>query len=477
MGVAGERPGNARQPSVKAFAARFGGATLAAQLGQVVWLVAGSRVMPSAEFGAVLAAQALYGFLQIAVDNGPAWHGARLAAAGSLDDDRRGELFRLRLQLTAPSLIVGLAVGVVAGRTVFLAIVPFMLALVLFALLNYWEDFGRGKAAPWSSYIALRALGPGIVATIYWLAGVRFPTPLAGCIECAAILVVAWGFRLQPLRGLTLARHARRGPWQEAISIGSISVLTQGALTYGTVLLAATGHAASAAVLAVGIRFLTGVSSVLGVVITALFPALARQRASNHERWSGEDQTRIVLVGWIVILVAATATGVVLSRPSFFMTLLLSDSSRSASATASLLLGSAAGSGLALLFTAMHIARSTERIPLHAVAVSTAFTVTATTLVLAGSDSLPSRMALALLTGQILLAFLLSRATAARAAELAPAIRTLFFAAIAIAGLTLIAVTAPGAELSVAAILLVAASFIMVITWRLHRDLRGRATS
>jgi len=90
---------------MKAFAARFGGATLAAQAGQIIWLAAGSRAMPRDRFGTILAAQALYGLLQIAVDNGSAWHGARIAAAGALDDDRRGEIFRIRLQFVVPSLV------------------------------------------------------------------------------------------------------------------------------------------------------------------------------------------------------------------------------------------------------------------------------------------------------------------------------------------------------------------------------------
>src|SRR2546423_9753385 len=85
--------------STARFARTYGTAIAVTQLGQVIWLVAGSRVLSASEFGTVLAAQALYGVLQFLVDNGPAWFGARVAATGRLDPADRNTLIRMRLEL------------------------------------------------------------------------------------------------------------------------------------------------------------------------------------------------------------------------------------------------------------------------------------------------------------------------------------------------------------------------------------------
>jgi len=462
---------------MKAFAARFGGATLAAQAGQIIWLAAGSRAMPRDRFGTILAAQALYGLLQIAVDNGSAWHGARIAAAGALDDDRRGEIFRIRLQFVVPSLVVAFGFGLAAGSTALAAIAPFMFALILFALLNYWEDFGEGNAAPWSAYIALRAFGPAVAAMICWLTPVGFPAPLAGVLECIAIIAVAAGFGLRPLRGLVLARRARSGPWREALTIGSTSVLSQGTLAYGTVLLTTTGHAANAALLAVGVRLLTGVNGIVGVVTTALFPRLAKRGATEGGKWSLQDRDRVSLVAWLVVVVAAGAAGLFMADPKFFTHLLLDDVTHSAASTSGIVLGCGAASGIALLLTAVHIAEGTERIPLRGVMISTGFTVIVTTGILAAPGFRLTGIALTLLAGQLLLMAVLGHATTRHAAEFTGVLRSVSIIAFAIAALVIVGMTYHDGQAPVALTLIVLAAATGVKAGQVRRRLYDSATT
>ena len=131
-----------RRLSVSRFAVRFGAATALGQLAQVVWLVLGSRTMSRETFGSVLAAQVLYGVLQIVVDNGAAWHGARLAAAGALDDAVRASLVRVRLQLCFPAALVGLAIAAAGGWQLVAPTAPFIVALFLFGHIPVAEQPG-----------------------------------------------------------------------------------------------------------------------------------------------------------------------------------------------------------------------------------------------------------------------------------------------------------------------------------------------
>ena len=150
-----------RPSSTRRLVAVLGTATALAQLGQLLWLVAGSRSLPRTTFGAVLAAQALYGVLQIVVDSGAAFHGARLAAAQTLDAPKRASLVRIRLQLAAAAAVVTFAVGLAGGWISLQANAPFAAALVLWALFNYWEPYGLGDARPMSVYLVLASGGAG----------------------------------------------------------------------------------------------------------------------------------------------------------------------------------------------------------------------------------------------------------------------------------------------------------------------------
>src|SRR5436190_15793405 len=180
--------GSQLSQSTARFASTYGTAIGVTQVGQVVWLVAGSRVLSATEFGTVLAAQALYGVLQFLVDNGPAWFGARVAATGRLDAAYRNTLIRMRLELFVVAALVAAVYISLAGDRAFAATAPYIAALGLFALLNVWERFGHGDSVPWSTYLTLRGVGPAVFAVAFLIAGGDLPLWLVGTVECASIL-------------------------------------------------------------------------------------------------------------------------------------------------------------------------------------------------------------------------------------------------------------------------------------------------
>jgi O-antigen/teichoic acid export membrane protein len=392
-----------RRASVARFAAIFGSALVVGQIAQLVWLIAGSRAMPRHAFGAVLAAQALYGVLQFAVDNGAAFHGARLAAAGRLDDAERASLVRLRLQLALPAMVLACAAGAVGGRRFLEAVAPFAVALALFALLTYWERFGLGDSGPWSAYVVLRAAGPAALAVAFLAAGGTLPVFLPGAVECGVIVVVALAFGLRPLTNLVRASSARRGPWRNAIDIGLPNVIGQLALASGTVLLGMFGRPEAAALLAVSVRLLTGVNQLSGVLATALFPQLARGDGRGDER--GVSAT----VALTVALVAAV-NAVLVFRPSLVVGIFLKHPSTEAVRTALVTLGAAGASSYLVLVTLVLIARHHERVFLRIYGVGTGLTVAAGIAVAAAAPSSPALwMAGALVGGQLVSALLFAR--------------------------------------------------------------------
>ena len=357
----GKAPPERGDPGVRRFAMRFGAATLVAQLAQVAWLIGGSRTMTPAVFGTVLAAQALYGVLQIVIDNGPAWHGARLAAAGSLDDASRGSIVRVRLQLCVPAAAAGLAIGVIGGKEFFWAVVPFMVALFLFALMNYWESFGVGDPAPWSGYLVLRSLAPALAVGLVHVSGHSFPAVLAGIIECGVIIGVAVGFRLRPVPDLWSALRATRGPWRSVSAIGLTSLVGQATLAAGVLLFTVTGSPAAAAILAVSVRLLTGLNGVSGVVGTALYPRLA----DNATRLA-DDRAYVATALRVILSLVMAAAGVYLLGASLFMTVLLGTSDEQAVGTGTLTMLAAGASGYGLLVVTVLFARNREAFALGA---------------------------------------------------------------------------------------------------------------
>lgn len=358
--VSSRRPDRASLSPTR-FAAVFGTAMALGQASQLLWLTAGSRAMSPTTFGTVLAAQALYGMLQYVVDNGPAFYGARLAAQGALDDGARASLDRVRLEASVLAAAVALGVGALGGSNFFLAVAPFALALLLFAVFGYWEPFGLGRSGPWSAYVAGRSAAPAAAALVVLTLGTAFPLPLAGLLECAVVLAVALRFGLAPFGRFRAGIRAVRGPWREPARIGLPTIVAQIGLASGTVLLGVTGNAASAAVLAVSIRLLTGLNQLSGLVATSLFPRLARDAAdaSPDERRDG-----IVTGMTVVFLVTALANAVLLVDPDAILTLFLSYSSPEAVSTAALILAVAAAVGYLLVVTTVLIARRRESVVL-----------------------------------------------------------------------------------------------------------------
>ena len=334
------------------FAATFGSALALGQAAQFVWLAAGSRALSTGDFGRVLAAQALYGLLQVVMDTGSTYYGARLAAAGTLDDGALGSITALRLVLAGAAGCVLLIAGALGGPRSFAAMAPFALATVLFALFRYWQSFGHGDSRPLSAYVVLRGAGPAGVALFFAGAGVGFPLPLAGAIECGAIVLIATTFRLRPLEALRLASRARALPWRAVLDVALPFAASQAILTLGTVLLALTGSAVAAAVFGVATRLLTGVNQVAGVVTGSLFPWLARP---------GDLKGADVLHGVRAILIAAGAAScVAFAAPSLIVRSLLGHDAPNATATVVIAVSLAAATSYVLLITTILIARHHE---------------------------------------------------------------------------------------------------------------------
>jgi O-antigen/teichoic acid export membrane protein len=437
-------PGSISPFSPARFAAVFGSAIAIGQASQLVWLTAGSRTMSRSAFGTVLAAQALYGLLQYVVDNGPAFYGARLAAQGGLDDEARGSLDRVRLQAALAAAAVALAIGAAAGASFLTAIAPFALALCLFALFAYWERFGLGESGPWSAYVAGRSGVLALAALGFLAAGARFPLPLVGLLECAVILGAALAFRLRPDHALVLALRARRGPWRKTLVIGFPMIVSQVGIASGTVLLGATGAAASAATLAVSMRLLTGLNQLSGLVVTSLFPRLARHGA---EADGGRTGASVVVAMRIVFALTALANAVLLAAPELVVRLFLNQSDREAEATAMVTLGSAAAAGYLLVLTMVLVARHRESVFLLAYAVGTSLILAGGIAVVAVAPEKSALwMAVALAAGLLAGAAILARRARTELPDLRRPITVAAVGAWIFAGLGAFAAAAPAAD-------------------------------
>jgi len=271
----------ARPPtSVRRSAALFFAATVVGHVSQFAWLIAGSRVLSPDEFGAVLAAQVLYATLQIAVDNGTAAVGARRAAQGDLAVGEIAQLVRIRLLLAAAVAPIAIGVGLAGGTLN--ATLPFVLALVGFALLNVWAPYGAGNPRPWAAYMVARSAVPAAVAVVYLVVDSSFPVFVPGALECLVLVGVAGLSRQHPLEALRRALAARGGPWRSTMSIGVPAVFQQVSVAAGTIGLSVSGRAAAAGALAASIRMLTGLTAVNGILATAMFPSLASRGGLAH---------------------------------------------------------------------------------------------------------------------------------------------------------------------------------------------------
>ncbi len=445
------------------FGAIFGSAVVLGHVGQFAWLIAGSRAMTVKTFAAVLAAQALYGAAQLVVDTGSGFYGARLAAADVLTRDSRGSLVRLRLQMSWALALVTLAVGAIGGVRSLEACAPFALALGLFAILNYWEPFGRGQARPWSAYVVLRSVAPALAVCLFLAADVRFPAFLPGVLECVVICVVAIAFRLGPFTALVDALRATRGPWRSVVKVGLPALLLQLALAAGPVLTNAVGHAAAAASLAVSARVLTGLNQLSGLVATSLFPRLA-QRGGDGE---GEPHGRSVGIGLRAILVVTLgASAIVFAKSTFFVSLFLAHPGGHAQAVLILTVSTAAAVGFLTFMTLLLVAYHRERLAVEPFVAGAVVTVVGGFAVVAAAPASTSGvwMAGALAVGlSLALAYLVWRSHG-----VVEAVRGTLFAtaatALVVTALGFVAAVAPAARTPAAAVIALAAASLAAVT-------------
>ncbi len=283
----------------------FTAAVVVGNLAQVVWLIGGVRALPGGHFGTVLAAQALYGALQVITDNGTSLLGARWSASGALDAARRQEVVRARVLLGGGCTLAGLAIATAGGPELLEAFTPFALALMLFSILNVWERYGRGDIAPYAGYLLLRSLLLGFVAGAMALNGGTLPLSAAGACEVAAIVLVGvgWSAWALPRGGLRVAAST----WRAVRDIGVPAVLTQYNLAVGTVALAIAGNPSAAAITGVALRLLLGLQGLNGAMGSAVFPLLAR--AGGRESPHAQASRLATAVGLLLAGVALAVVG------------------------------------------------------------------------------------------------------------------------------------------------------------------------
>jgi hypothetical protein len=350
-------------PSVRRASGVLGVAILVSNAGQIAWLAAGRGAFGPGHFGAVLAAQSLYGLLQMALDNGASWEGARHAAAGTLSVERRASLIRARTLLAAASALVTLVVGLVGDERMLIASGPFMLALILFALLNVWEPLGKGRMGPYATLVGGRSLALATVVVGASALGWHLPLVVPGCVECAVLLMAAAVAR-QPWPRLA---SGERAPWGTIGRVGTPAVVLQYELAIGTVLLGVSGRVLPAATMGVTARLVSGLGSVQGAAATALFPRLARtpKWRRRDANLAGAGVALTVLVA--VVGLAGTIVGGGLIAAGFL-------GHHDASTRAALMLGvsGAAGAGITIQLVLILIALRLERTVFPALATGAA---------------------------------------------------------------------------------------------------------
>ncbi len=343
--------------SVRRSAASFGIATALGHASQLLWLAIGIRVMSGVDFGTVLAAQALYGVLQIVIDIGTNVVGARMVAQGELDDERRGQIVRMRLLLALAMTPVALVLGALNVSGSLPATLPFVLALVLFAVLNVWEPYGGGDARPWATYMFARSGVLAVAACGFYVLGGSFPLPLAGALECVAIVAVMAVFGRRPLAAVRVAMRVRGGPWRSVFEVVGPAFTTQTSTAAGTLVLSGAGRPAAAGIFAACVRLLTGVNAIQGIVATSLYPRLAHGRGQDPE---GERHVVTIALTVIAVL-GAGATAVCALFGSLIARAFLGQTSHAIVAALVLSMAAAVPIGNIAMFSYQMLARGFER--------------------------------------------------------------------------------------------------------------------
>jgi len=461
--------------STRRSSAVFGGAIVLGSLGQAAWLVAGARVFDGADFGIALTAQAMYGVLQIVVDNGAAFHGARLAARKGLDVAGRNELARARVTLALGGGLVGLLTASVGGWDLVRAFAPFAVALYLFALLNVWEPYGEGRMLPYAAFLVLRSLLLAVVIGAVALAGGSVPLELVGLCEVGAVVVAGAFFAswLVPRSG----PRVRRSTWRSIFDIGSQGLIVQYNFSVLTIIFGVTGRTTAAAVSGVAFRLLSGLQSVNGIVVTAMFPQLAGA-TTPEER----DSRMARLAAWGIVGVSAIALLCTAMSAPLLVRGFLDSASEAAQATLVVGVGAAAAAGLVMQQGFAFVAGGRERRLLRAVAPGAAvITIGGAVAAGIGGDASPIVAAAGFLVGQTLTLTLLMRSQAGPRPLDRGEWGLLATAGVALPALA--ALLAAVGELGpwIAAALLAGAALLFAARWKPLRDsgrlpsLRGRA--
>ncbi|MEA2177902.1 MAG: hypothetical protein QOG77_1199, partial [Solirubrobacteraceae bacterium] len=281
--------------------------TATGQLAQLLWLVASSRAMSGHALGVMLTAQALYLTLQVFVDGGAWLYGARAAASGTVDDVLRGQITSVRLQLAALGAAGSVAFALLAGGALPSAVLPYTLALVLFAVMNTWESFGEGRHGPYIAYLALRSITPGVVAWAVLAVGAEQAVWTPGVAEIGTLLVVALAFRLRPLRALRRALASRRGPWRAIMGVTFCQTASVAMVAVGTLTLSAAGAAAAAGTLAVGIKVMAGSATLIASGALGFFGSISRQHADGQEGNADDFARAVAALSWLTVAVATCA--------------------------------------------------------------------------------------------------------------------------------------------------------------------------
>lgn len=335
--------------------ALFTAAVVGGNLAQVAWLIGGARALPGGHFGTVLAAQALYAVLQMIVDNGTSFLGARWSARGSLDSSQRLEIVRARFVLAACCAVAGMVVALAGGIDMLMAFAPFAAALVLFSILNVWERYGAGDLVPFANYLLLRSLLIGALAGAVSISDGHLPLVAAGACELAAILIVGlgWSAWSLPRGGLRVSAEI----WRSARDIGLPAVLTQYNLAVGTVALGVAGQTSAAALSGVAFRLLTGLQGLNGAVGSAVFPMLARSTEPGARQ---AQASRLAAASGLVV--AAVALGVVAVVAGPIVHLLLDGEGAIEESTLILAVATAGATGLVMHRSFALVAGQEERL-------------------------------------------------------------------------------------------------------------------
>ncbi|MEA2437859.1 MAG: hypothetical protein QOF65_2415 [Thermoleophilaceae bacterium] len=386
-------PGGPARLSVRRSAGLFFVAVSLSHLSQFAWLAAGSRVMSAATFGAVLSAQVLYALLQIVIDNGTAAFGARSAAQGTVSEGELGQVVRLRLTLTLFAVPLGLAIGAASGTLD--ATAPYMLALAGFALFNVWQPYGQGDPRPWASYMFGRSVLPAAVAVGFAIAGLSFPSALAGALEVVVLVVIVVATGQRPLRDLRLGLAARGGPWRSTLSIGVPAVLQQASLAVGTLALSISGAPRAAGAFAACVRLLTGLNALNGILATAMFPSLAERGGL------AVGAPRVTTALRLVIALAFAVTAVASGAAHPIAHALLNRSSVATESALVLTTAAGAATGTIVMLTYVLVAAGGERRVLPAYSVGSVLTLACAALAVATVGGRVDVMAGVLLAGQL----------------------------------------------------------------------------